>query len=231
MSQASFWPQSLQFGKAWMGHDEANSMPPEQFQMGAHHLAEDRGCSAEQHEDRGEAEPEENCGESHVATRRALAFPRDFFDRRAGDEGEIGRHQRQNAGTEKGGAGPQTLRGMVPRGILQVKAFSGKVFWCNRKGLIMAGTRKKVPIDYRRRMKKRGFIRVYVQVREEDAPLLRRVAAALADSDRVFEARALLREHFRPSAAKGLKALLADAPLDEIDLVRSSDAGRILDAR
>src|SRR6201999_1581051 len=25
-----------------------------------------------------------------------------FLDRRAGDEGEIGRHQRQNAGTEKG---------------------------------------------------------------------------------------------------------------------------------
>jgi hypothetical protein len=57
-----------------------------------------------------------------------------------------------------------------------------------------------------------------------------RVSGALADPRQSSEARTRLREHFGPPAAKGLKALLADAPLEGIDLDRSCDTGRILAA-
>ena len=53
-----------------------------------------------------------------------------------------------------------------------------------------------------------------------------RVAGALADPHQASDARALLRERFGPPAPKGLKALLANAPLEGIDLDRSRDTGR-----
>jgi hypothetical protein len=68
-------------------------------------------------------------------------------------------------------------------------------------------------------------VRVEVNVREEDAPLVRGVAA-LADPLRQAEARLLLRRRFAEPPKKGLKALLASAPLDGIDLDRSRDLGR-----
>jgi hypothetical protein len=86
---------------------------------------------------------------------------------------------------------------------------------------------KKKPITrYRERMKRRGYVRVEVKVRKEDAPLLRNVADALTDPKQASEARALLRERFTPRAAKGLKALLAEAPLDGIEIDRPRDTGR-----
>lgn len=78
-------------------------------------------------------------------------------------------------------------------------------------------------------MKRAGFVRVEVQVRDEDAPLLRSVARALADPERAGDARALLRQHFIQPSAKGLKELLTAAPLDGIDLGRSRDTGRDVD--
>lgn len=92
----------------------------------------------------------------------------------------------------------------------------------------MADAKKKVIASHRRRMKERGFVRVEVQVRKEDAVLLRRVAGALADPHQASEARTLLRERFSPPTARGLKALLANAPLEGIDLDRSRDTGRTL---
>ena len=65
-----------------------------------------------------------------------------------------------------------------------------------------------------------------MQVRREDAPLLRKVARALSDPARAAEVRALLRACFASSKSRSLKELLADAPLDEIDLDRSDDPGR-----
>ena len=79
---------------------------------------------------------------------------------------------------------------------------------------------------HRERRKRQGFVRLEVQVRREDAPLLRSIAGALADPARAAEARALLRERFASRKAKSLKALLADAPLDGIDLERRDDRGR-----
>jgi hypothetical protein len=90
----------------------------------------------------------------------------------------------------------------------------------------MASTRKTAVARHRRRMQRRGLVRVEVQVCKEDAPLLRSVAGALSDPVLAAETRALLRERFPSRAVKGLKALLADAPLDGINLKRVRDTGR-----
>jgi hypothetical protein len=78
-------------------------------------------------------------------------------------------------------------------------------------------------------MKRLGVVRVEVQVRKEDAALMRRVALALIDPERGAAARALLRRRFADTRASGLKSLLASAPLDGIDLERSRDTGRTAD--
>jgi hypothetical protein len=79
---------------------------------------------------------------------------------------------------------------------------------------------------YRRRIKRRGLVRLEVQVRKEDAPLVRRVASALSDPERGADTRALLRDRLAARPARGLKALLASAPLEGIDLERARDMGR-----
>lgn len=72
-------------------------------------------------------------------------------------------------------------------------------------------------------------MRVEVQVRGEDAALVRSIARTLLDPAREAEARALLRHQFAKPPAVGLKALLATAPLDGIDLDRVRDEGRAVD--
>ncbi|OJU26686.1 MAG: hypothetical protein BGN91_03950 [Nitrobacter sp. 62-13] len=90
----------------------------------------------------------------------------------------------------------------------------------------MTGVQHKRLSAHRRRLKRRGVVRVEVQVRKEDAALVRGVAQALSDPTRETEARALLRERFGAANAKGLKGLLAAAPLEGIDLTRERDFGR-----
>jgi hypothetical protein len=90
----------------------------------------------------------------------------------------------------------------------------------------MASTQQKAISTYRRRLKRRGVVRLEVHVRKDDAALVRGVVKALADPEQEGEARALLRERFGASKAKGLKALLAAAPLEGIDLTRDRDFGR-----
>lgn len=80
--------------------------------------------------------------------------------------------------------------------------------------------------QWRQRRKRQGFVRVEVQVRKEDAGLVRDVALALGDPVRAAETRAILREQVSSVRAGGLKALLAAAPLEGIDLVRPRDFGR-----
>src|SRR5579863_7797953 len=82
---------------------------------------------------------------------------------------------------------------------------------------------------HRARMRRRGFVRVEVNVRKEDASLVRRVASALSDPSRQTEARRLLQQRFLEPPKVSLKALLASAPLDGIDLDRDPDAGREVD--
>jgi hypothetical protein len=90
----------------------------------------------------------------------------------------------------------------------------------------MSGSERKSVIACRRRLKRRGVVRVEVHVRKDDAALVRGVAQALSDPARETEARAMLRERFGAGRAKGFKALLAAAPLEGIDLVRERDPGR-----
>src|SRR5260370_40218577 len=81
--------------------------------------------------------------------------------------------------------------------------------------------------EHRKRRKQRGLVRIELRAPKEDAPLLRGIAGALADPARGAQTRRLLRELFAPPAVKGLKALLAAAPLDlELDFDRSIDTGR-----
>jgi hypothetical protein len=82
---------------------------------------------------------------------------------------------------------------------------------------------------HRARLERQGLVRVEVSVRKEDAGLVRRVAAALSDPARQAEARVLLRQRFVAPSNVSLKALLASAPLDGIDLDRSHDLGREVD--
>ena len=86
--------------------------------------------------------------------------------------------------------------------------------------------KKKALSEYRRRLTQHGIVRLEVHVRKEDAPLVRGVVKALTDPSREFQTRALLRERFGASKASGLKALLASARLEGIDLSRKRDFGR-----
>jgi hypothetical protein len=83
--------------------------------------------------------------------------------------------------------------------------------------------------SHRARKRRQGFVRVEVNVRKEDAGLVRHVAAALSDPARQAAARMLLRQRFAEPPGVSLKALLVAAPLDGIDLDRSHDLGREVD--
>jgi len=89
---------------------------------------------------------------------------------------------------------------------------------------------RKTPLDsFRRRQKRQGIVRVEVQVRKEDVALVRGIAQALVDPAREAEARSLLKARFAAPVPGGLKALLASAPLDGIELDRAHDLGRPVD--
>jgi hypothetical protein len=90
----------------------------------------------------------------------------------------------------------------------------------------MSEQTRKALSTFRRRLKRKGVVRLEVHVRKDDAPLVRGLVKALRDPDREAEARALLRERFGMGKPAGLKALLAAAPLDGIDLGRERDLGR-----
>jgi hypothetical protein len=77
---------------------------------------------------------------------------------------------------------------------------------------------------HRARKAREGFVRVELNIRKEDAGLVRHVAAALSDPARQAAARLLLRQRFTASPEVNLKALLAAAPLDGIDLERQSES-------
>ncbi|MSO76432.1 MAG: hypothetical protein EXQ87_05910 [Alphaproteobacteria bacterium] len=93
----------------------------------------------------------------------------------------------------------------------------------------MAAIQKKAVQSFRRRLKRQGVVRVEVHVLKEDAVLVRGMAKALGDPERERETRALLRERFGAGKVAGLKALLAAAPLEGIDLDRMRDLGRDVD--
>jgi len=83
--------------------------------------------------------------------------------------------------------------------------------------------------NFRKRLKQRGMARLEVNVRRDDAALVRNVVRALSSPEQEQRARDLLRQHFGSGHREGLKALLAAAPLEGIDLGRERDFGRDLD--
>jgi hypothetical protein len=86
------------------------------------------------------------------------------------------------------------------------------------------------PLDkFRARQRRAGVVRVEVRVRKEDAALVRGIAKALADPAHEAETRALLKARFAAPRSQGLKALLAAAPLEGIELERPRDLGRAVD--
>jgi hypothetical protein len=93
----------------------------------------------------------------------------------------------------------------------------------------MKSSTQKAVAGHRRRLKERGLVRIEVQASKEDAPLLRRIAQALADPARAAETRRVLREQIAPYAGMGFKELLAAAPLEGVDLERHPDTGRDVD--
>lgn len=90
----------------------------------------------------------------------------------------------------------------------------------------MQASQKKALSAHRRRLKRRGVARLEVRVHKDDIALVRGVVEALADPDRGDETRALLRDRFGARRSRGLKALLAAAPLEGIEIVRDRDLGR-----
>lgn len=70
------------------------------------------------------------------------------------------------------------------------------------------------------------LVRVEVQVRKEDASLMREIACALSDPSRRETTRSALNKQITTSPAKSFKVLLASAPLDDIELDRQTDFGR-----
>jgi len=96
-------------------------------------------------------------------------------------------------------------------------------------GVDVQSSQKKALARHRRRLKRRGISRIEVRVQKADIELVRSIAAALADPQRAAETRALLRDRFSARQTRGLKALLAAAPLEGIDLDRDRDSGRNVD--
>jgi hypothetical protein len=90
----------------------------------------------------------------------------------------------------------------------------------------MAGKAKCSVAIHRARKQRQGFVLVEVNVRKEDASLVRYVASALADPSRQAEARKLLRQRFAEPPKVSPKALLASAPLEGFEFDRRRDLGR-----
>jgi len=93
----------------------------------------------------------------------------------------------------------------------------------------LVNAQRKAVNRFRKRLKQQGMARLEVNVRKDDAALVRNVVRALSNPEQEQTARALLREHFGNRPAQGLKALLAAAPLEGINLSREHDLGRDVD--
>ena len=93
----------------------------------------------------------------------------------------------------------------------------------------MSTIRRYSTARHRARLERLGIVRLEVRVRKQDVPLLRGIVGALADPAREGETRALLRERFAPRPSVDLKALLAAAALEGIDLEREEDLARAVE--
>jgi hypothetical protein len=110
--------------------------------------------------------------------------------------------------------------------FLDETSISGYISGNRPGGVTLVKAQRKAINSFRKRLKHQGMARLEVNVRKDDAALVRNVVRALSSPEQEQTARALLREHFGSRPAEGLKALLAAAPLEGIDLSRARDLGR-----
>ena len=106
---------------------------------------------------------------------------------------------------------------------------SGYIIGNGFGGLALVRAQRTAVTSFRKRLKQQGMARLEVNVRKADATLVRNVVRALSSPEQEQTARALLREHFGSRQAEGLKALLAAAPLEGVNLSRERDFGRDVD--
>lgn len=93
----------------------------------------------------------------------------------------------------------------------------------------MGSAAKKAVVRYRARARRRGLVRIEVQVPKQDAEPFRLVASLLRGHDSTLADRArreLLELSQAARATPHLKELLANAPLEDIDIKRLRDFGR-----
>ena len=83
--------------------------------------------------------------------------------------------------------------------------------------------------QFRARQKREGMARVELQVRREDAVLMRHIARDLTDPDRSVATRQALLACINRNAPASLKDHLLLPAIGELDLVRSADTGRAVD--
>jgi hypothetical protein len=93
----------------------------------------------------------------------------------------------------------------------------------------MSVASKRAVAAHRARLRRRGLVRLEVHVPRGDANLVRRLAKALGDPRQQNEARMLLRGRFGEEEALDLKAYLASAPLEGIELERDQGFDRYVD--
>ncbi|MGQ0555622.1 MAG: hypothetical protein ACT4PN_06730 [Nitrospiraceae bacterium] len=94
----------------------------------------------------------------------------------------------------------------------------------------MATTRIKTRARPRTRGNPRRLMRVEVEIPTEDAELIRRAARSLrGKTATAAQLRVQLLSLLGAGKEPGLKALLAAAPLEDIDLTRSQDHERLVD--
>ncbi len=94
----------------------------------------------------------------------------------------------------------------------------------------MPSTQKTAVDNHRRRLREHGFSRLEVVVPKADKVLIKEVARRLRGAPEEADAtRRQLTRLARGESEVGLKALLASAPLDGIDLERNRDTGREID--
>jgi len=113
--------------------------------------------------------------------------------------------------------------------LLANRIISGYITGNRLGGFTLVKAQRKAINSFRKRLKQQGMARLEVNVRKDDATLVRNVVRALSSPEQEQTARALLREHFGSRPAEGLKALLAAAPLEGINLSRERDFGRDVD--
>ena len=91
----------------------------------------------------------------------------------------------------------------------------------------MTIAQKQAVHNHRKRLRDRGLVRLEVQASKADRALIRKVANLLrGDPARAAEVRMRLRQAIGEEPKPGLKALLASAPLEGVDLTRDRDLGR-----